>query len=79
MALETRILDETSADNFVQRSKNVRWDGWDIVKFSPNPRAVYSVDGRFDRSSGLWGIEHRFSPGPDGLWRVKVWKHGKRN
>jgi hypothetical protein len=72
MALDTRVLNEASADEFVKRNKNVRWDGWDIVTHVPNDRVWKHKNGRFSRETGKWGLEYRVSPDENGNWTVKV-------
>lgn len=76
-ALVTRTLDYTSAHEYVQRNKNVRWEGWDIVTWVPtkNDKSFFMKNGAFNKSrpSGRgWGIEFRTTVGADGNWRVKV-------
>jgi hypothetical protein len=72
MALDTRILTESSAEEFVRRNKNTRWEGWDIITFVPNKRAWKMPEGRFNRETGQWGLEYRTSPNNKGLWTVQV-------
>lgn len=67
---DDRILDYTSAHVFVENSKNVRWDGWDIVTFEPKDKAILSKRGVF--RNGQWGLEHRVKVDDNGLWSVKV-------
>lgn len=62
-----------TADKFVavqkSRGNDVRWDGWDIVFFRPDPRAVYSAaDGAF--RNGQYGFENRVPVSNDGAWEV---------
>lgn len=75
MALETRILNLASAEDFVARTRNVRWEGWDIVTFVPQPRAYLMPHGSWDRRTSRWGIEYRVSPNDNGLYEVKT--HGR--
>jgi hypothetical protein len=56
MALDTRILNLASAEEFVKRTSNVRWEGWDLITFVPQPRAYMMPKGRFDRETGRWGF-----------------------
>lgn len=59
-----------------QSGKFVRWDGWDVVFFRPNPSAVYSIDsngrpnGVWNREANSYGYETRVSPDEKGLWRI---------
>lgn len=78
MALDTRILNSASAEEFVKRARNTRWDGWDIVTFVPNPRAYLMQNGRFDRETSRWGIEYRVSPDSAGNWTVMVRKPARK-
>lgn len=74
MALDTRVLNLASAEEFVNRTRNVRWEGWDIVTFVPQPRAYVMPNGRFNRESGKWGLEYRSTPDRNGNWTVTVRK-----
>lgn len=74
MALDTRILNLASAEEFVKRTSNVRWEGWDLITFVPQPRAYMMPKGRYDRESGRWGFEYRSSPDKMGNWTVSVRK-----
>jgi hypothetical protein len=78
MALEKRILNLASAEVFVSNTKNVRWEGWDILTFIPKPYAYMSKNGVYDRDSGRWGIETRVSPDSKGNYKVLVSKYRGR-
>lgn len=61
------------ADRFVTRQQrlgnDVRWDGWTMVFFRPDPRGVYSVeDGAF--RDGAYGFENRVPVADDGTWEI---------
>lgn len=45
------------------------WDGWTICKFQPDPVAIWSKDGAYNRYFG-WGIETRYNVDKDGSWRI---------
>lgn len=75
---DTMILDLASAENYVERNRNTRWEGWDIVSFNPHPRAHVSVEGVFNRERGRWGYESRVTPDSNGLWTVKAIRRGRK-
>lgn len=79
MSLDTRILNLASAEEFVNRARNTRWEGWDIVTFVPQPRAYLMPRGKFDRESGKWGVEYRATPDSNGNWTVTVRKPVRKN
>lgn len=74
MSLDTRILNLASAEEFVKRTKNARWEAWDIIVFERQPRAFMSTEGRYDRRTGRWGVEQRISPDSNGNWTVTIHK-----
>lgn len=47
---------------------DVRWDGWELVFFRPEPKGIYSPAGAF--RNGQWGFENRHTVDDDGIWRV---------
>lgn len=59
-------------DNFVAKQQrkgiNVRWDGWNMVFFEANRRALYSKKGR--RRGTEWGFEKVIYPNKQGKWLV---------
>lgn len=60
-------------DNFVaklqRKGVKVRWDGWNIVFFTADKRALRSPKGR--RLGNAWGFETVVSPENDtGMWLV---------
>lgn len=51
-------------------TEEVRWDGWDMVFFRPDPRGRKSKDGAL--RNGEWGFDNRVSPNEEGYqidWR----------
>lgn len=62
-------LTHNEVDGFVEKLQrkgvDVRWDGWDIVFFTPKPDARRSVNGRW---RGTWGFEKTVSPNSEGNW-----------
>ena len=66
---------------------NVKWDGWTMVFFTPNPGALYSVDsegrpnGVWSREAGTYGFESRVEPNEKGHWEINfrnVYRPNKR-
>lgn len=59
-------------DGFVAKLQRkgikVRWDGWNMVFFKPDRRALSSARGR--RLGSEWGFETVVSPNSDGKWLV---------
>lgn len=59
-------------DNFVEKAQrkgvNVRWDGWTMVFFREDRRALRNPEGR--RQGDKWGFETRVSPNEQGKWMV---------
>ena len=45
-------------ESIVSKSKNLSWDGWDVVKSDPNPGAWRYPDGKFIK--GKWYVQKRF-------------------
>jgi hypothetical protein len=39
-------------ESIVNANPNLQWDGWNVVKYSVNANAMYSVDGVF--KDGKW-------------------------
>lgn len=64
-----------TAEQFVavqkSRGNDVRWDGWDMVFFRADPRAVWSADDGAWRN-GRYGFEHRVVVNNDGAWEVDL-------
>lgn len=61
-----------AAESFVEQQSNlgkdIRWDGWDIVSFVPNERAVFSPTGAF--RNNRWGYENRSIVSGEGVWHI---------
>ena len=59
-------------DNFVAKMQRkgikVRWDGWDMVFFKADRRALRNPSGR--RDGNEWGFETVVSPNKQGKWLV---------
>jgi hypothetical protein len=60
------------AEKFVREQQdlgaNVRWDGWEIVYFRPEPSAASRRHGSF--KDGVWGYENRSVVDEQGVWEV---------
>lgn len=79
MALKELTLASLSdAEAFVRRTRNARWDNYDIVTFVPNHRGYANKNGVFDRATNRWGFEYRYPVKEDGTWSPKVFVHGSR-
>lgn len=52
-----------------EKSSHYYWDGWKICKFIPNPVAIWSKDGSYNKDFG-WGFTTTFEVDQDGLWRI---------
>lgn len=61
------LVNLSDAERFVSKTRNARWDGWDIVFFRPHPNGYTSPQGVFYR--GRWGFQHRVSPSRRG-WEI---------
>lgn len=65
-------LNVNRVDGFVaklqRKGVNVRWDGWDMVFFKADRRALRSPKGR--RNGEQWGFETRIYPNAKGVWLV---------
>lgn len=66
------VLTYDKVDNFVNKLQNkgvdVRWEGWDMVFFKSDKRALRSTNGRY--RNGAWGFETTVSPDTAGKWLV---------
>lgn len=64
-------LDYSTAHQYVESMshRGYFWDGWDIVRWVPNPSGYSSRNGMF--RNGRWGITFRSTVSPEGLWRLK--------
>ncbi len=70
--MKTLTLDYSNAHDFVSQNshRGYFWDGWDIVRWVPNPSGYTSKDGSF--KNGQWGMSYRYNVGTDGAWKVKA-------
>lgn len=63
-------LNIDNADAYVEKLQNkgvkARWDGWTIVLFRPDRKALRSKDGR--RWGSEWGFETAVPPNDEGEW-----------
>lgn len=67
---KTVELNYKQAHEFVSKNKNLGffWDGWDIVKFTPNDNGFMQKNGMF--RNGKWGHSIRISLKDSGTWAV---------
>jgi hypothetical protein len=67
-------LTEDKADSFVaklqRKGVNVRWDGWKMIFFKADKRALRNPEGRFNTVANEWGFETTVSPNEQGVWLV---------
>jgi hypothetical protein len=70
--MKTLVLDYKGAHDFVSSSskRGYTWNGWDIVRWVPNPTGYSSQNGQF--KNGMWGIAYTYPVSNDGTWTVKV-------
>lgn len=70
--MNTLTLGHRKIDSFVEEQialgNDVRWDGWTLIFFRPEPKGVYSKDGAF--RNGQWGFENRTPVNDSGLWEI---------
>lgn len=73
-----------TVESFVEqqnrRGNTVNWDGWDLVFFSPSPRAVYVPNSQHsdipeirtggEQREGKWGFKTIVAVNKEGKWRV---------
>ena len=52
------------AESIVSKFNYLKWDGWDILRYKPDPAAFYLVDGVWH--NGRWNRLFRYSPGRQG-------------
>lgn len=62
-------LDYSAAHKFVERNRSARWEGWDILIFSPTQYGFSHPEGAF--VNGKWGMQVRVKPDSKGLWHIK--------
>lgn len=60
-------VDEKQADALT-RNRNITWEGWDLLIWSPNPHGYTQQRGAYRH--GRWGILTRVPVGTDGKWKV---------
>lgn len=73
--MRTLRLNDRSANAYVAKTPTARWDGWDIVLFTPSESAWHSPSGVFDRRHNAWGFEKRVKLTDKGFWFVNVVAH----
>lgn len=63
-------LDYDAAHNFVIKNKfrGFYWDGWDMVKFTPNPNGYVQENGMFRNNQ--WGFVTKIKMTKQGTWKV---------
>lgn len=70
--MKTLTLNYDEAHDFI--SKNSRrgyfWNGWDIVRWVPNPSGFMQENGMYRNNT--WGLSYNFPLNDDGTWSVKV-------
>ena len=67
MSYTHQITDLDEMEAVVSADPTLRWDGWDVVKDTPNPIGFFYADGRFYR--GRWHRTVRVTPDRQG-WDV---------
>lgn len=60
-----------------KNGKNIRWNGWNIELFYPNPRGYFSKQGVF--RDGRWGFLKTYSPNSSGEWSIDEHNKPARN
>ena len=64
-------LNYDTAHTFVEGHRDTRrWDGWDIVVWSRNPKGWMLSNGEYNRKLKAWGVAKRISPNAEGKWNV---------
>lgn len=64
------IESESAIDKLnAQSSSHYYWDGWTVVKFTPDASAMYDKDGAYNKDIG-WGFTKEYNVGNDGLWKI---------
>ncbi len=64
MSYTQKITDLEVMEEVVKSDPFLEWDGWDVVKYTPNPIAFFYADGRF--RSGKWYRTARVVPDRNG-------------
>ena len=79
MALKNVTLSSIEeADAFVSKTRNARWENYDILVFTPSDRGFAHKRGTFDRKTQRWGFTYRHPVTSDGKWNVKVHVRGSK-
>lgn len=63
-----KTLDYDAAHDLVAKNRFLRWEGWNIVTWKPNPRGYTDKRGQF--RNGSWGIQYTYPLRSDGSWRI---------
>lgn len=63
-------LDYDQAHTFVERNKALGfyWDGWDIIKWTPNPNGYGQKNGMYRHDQ--WGFFVKIPCTDNGTWKV---------
>lgn len=79
MALKEITLNSLdAAEEFVSKTPNTYWNGWNIVTFVPNGRAYIHKRGTYDRKFNRWGFTYTYPVTESGSWNVKVYVNGPK-
>lgn len=52
------------------KGNDVRWNGWDMVIHTPDPKAARDPLGRYSRRTERWGFETVVPPNDEGIYLV---------
>lgn len=68
--MQTIELNYDQAHDFVEKNKKngFYWDGWTIVKWTPNPAGYSQTNGMFRK--GRWGYAYRYFLTKKGTWKI---------
>jgi len=63
-------LNYAEAHNFVEKNESLGfyWDGWDMVKWTPNPNGYSQKNGMYRNSQ--WGFAVKIPITDQGTWKV---------
>lgn len=77
--MKTITLDYDSSHKFVEEnsSRGYFWDGWNIVRWVPNPIGFMKNSGMY--RNNMWGVSYNFPLNNDGTWTVKAPDNVKYN
>lgn len=77
--MKTLTLNYSEAHDFVESNshRGYFWQGWDIVRWVPNPSGYMSEQGMY--KNNLWGMAYRSQIQDDGTWNVKAPLNVKHN